>query len=139
MNKVIILGNLTKDPELNTTNSGISVCRFTLAVSRRFSNAEGERETDFIPVVVWRGQADNCAKYLKKGSKACVTGSLQVRNYEAQDGTKRYSTEVIAEEVEFISSARNASGETAAEEEKPAKKGNKIAKFEPVDDDDLPF
>ena len=136
MNKVIILGNLTRDPELNTTNSGISVCRFTLAVSRRYSNSEGEREADFIPVVVWRGQADNCAKYLKKGSKACVTGSLQVRTYDAQDGSKRYATEVVAEEVEFISSTKN--GEENVEDA-PKGKSDKVSKFVPVDDDDLPF
>ncbi len=135
MNKVIILGNLTRDPELNTTNNGISVCRFTLAVSRRYSNSEGEREADFIPVVVWRGQADNCAKYLKKGSKACVTGSLQVRTYDAQDGSKRFATEVVAEEVEFISSTKN--GEEAVID--APKEKDKVSKFVPVDDDDLPF
>lgn len=146
MNKVIILGNLTKDPELNTTNNGISVCRFTLAVSRRFSNSEGEREADFIPVIVWRGQAENCAKYLKKGSKACVTGSLQVRSYEAQDGSKRYSTEVVAEEVEFVSSKNNSSDDgdeqpqrAKSEKGSKAEKADKVSKFEPVDDDDLPF
>ena len=68
MNKVILIGNLTKDPELSTTNSGISVCRFTLAVPRRFANAEGERETDFFNITVWRAQAENCNKYLKKGN-----------------------------------------------------------------------
>lgn len=137
MNKAIILGNLTRDPELNTTNSGISVCRFTLAVSRRYSNAEGEREADFIPVVVWRGQADNCAKYLKKGSKACVVGNIQVRSYEAQDGTKRYATEVVAEEVEFVSTGRGTSNEDS---DKPAKSSDKkVADFKPVDDEDLPF
>lgn len=146
MNKVIILGNLTKDPELNTTNNGISVCRFTLAVSRRFQNSEGEREADFIPVIVWRGQAENCAKYLKKGSKACITGNLQVRSYEAQDGSKRYSTEVVAEEVEFISSRTNTSDDSdeqpqKSKSEKSGKTGkaDKVSKFEPVDDDDLPF
>ena len=72
MNKVILIGNLTKDPELTTTTSGISVCRFTLAVSRRFTNSEGERETDFINIVVWRNLADNCHKFLRKGSKAAV-------------------------------------------------------------------
>ena len=72
MNKVVLIGNLTKDPELSTTNSGVNYCRFTLAVSRRFANTNGDRDADFINIVVWRGQADNCHKYLKKGSKACV-------------------------------------------------------------------
>ena len=94
MNKVYLIGNLTKDPELSQTNSGISVCRFTLAVSRRFQNADGERETDFLNIVVWRGQADNCHKFLKKGSKCAVSGSIQSRSYDAQDGTKRYVTEI---------------------------------------------
>ena len=87
MNKVILIGNLTKDPELSTTTSGISVCRFTVAVSRRFTNSEGERETDFINIVVWRNLADNCHKFLRKGSKAAVIGNIQTRSYDAQAGT----------------------------------------------------
>ena len=101
MNKVILIGNLTQDPELTTTNNGVSVCRFTLAISRRYANAEGERETDFINVVVWRNLADNCHKFLKKGSKTAVVGNIQTRSYDATDGSKRYITEVVAEEVEF--------------------------------------
>ena len=108
MNKVILIGNLTKDPEITTTNNGVSVCRFTLAISRRFANAEGERETDFINIVVWRTLADNCHKFLKKGSKTAVVGNLQTRSYDANDGTKRYITEVVAEEVEFISTKSDA-------------------------------
>ena len=92
MNKVFLVGNLTKDPELSTTTNGISVCRFSLAVSRRYVGASGERETDFINIVVWRGQAENCHKYLKKGSKCGIVGTLQTRSYDAQDGTKRYVT-----------------------------------------------
>ena len=99
MNKVILVGNLTKDPELTTTTSGVSVCRFTIAVSRRYVGASGERETDFINIVVWRGQAENCHKYLKKGSKCGVVGTIQTRSYDAQDGSKRYVTEVVADEV----------------------------------------
>src|SRR5574344_2518074 len=102
MNKCILIGNLTKDPELTTTTRGISVCRFTLAISRRFTNSEGERETDFLNIVAWRGLADNCHKFLRKGSKAAVVGNIQTRSYDAQDGTKRYVTEVVAEEVEFV-------------------------------------
>lgn len=131
MNKVILIGNLTKDPELTTTNSGISVCRFTLAVPRRFSNAEGERETDFLNITVWRNQAENCNKYLRKGSKASVIGSLQTRSYDAQDGTKRYVTDIVAEEVEFLSSRQNG--------EEREKKDEEVAKLQPIDDDSLPF
>ena len=86
MNKVFLIGNLTKDVELTTTNSGLSVAKFTIACQRKYENAEGEREADFIPIVVWRGQADNCSKYLKKGSKCCVVGSIQTRSYENEEG-----------------------------------------------------
>lgn len=145
MNRVILIGNLTKDPELITTNSGISMCKFTLAVQRRFSTADGETTADFIPVIVWRGLADNCAKFLKKGSKAGVSGSVQTRNYEVSDGSKRYVTEVVADEVEFLSSKsfsdddyQPEKAEKATKTDKP-KKAAKIENFEPIDDDELPF
>lgn len=130
MNKAILIGNLTKDPELTTTNNGVSVCRFTLAVSRRFANAEGERETDFINIVVWRNLADNCHKFLKKGSKAAVVGNIQSRSYDANDGTKRYITEIVAEEVEFISTKSDMTSPRGEDE---------VAKLEPITDDNLPF
>jgi single-strand DNA-binding protein len=130
MNKVILIGNLTKDPELTTTNNGISVCKFAIAVSRRFVGASGERETDFLNIVVWRGQAENCHKYLKKGSKCAVVGTIQSRSYDAQDGTKRYITEIVAEEVEFLSSKNSGDISTGKEE---------ITELKPIDDDSLPF
>ena len=143
MNKVILVGNLTRDPELITTTNGVSLCRFSLAVQRRFAGQDGEREADFINIVVWRGQADNCYKYLKKGSKCGVVGSLQTRSYDAQDGTKRYSTDVVADEVEFLSTKGSSNSEESFE---PAETGSKssgksdvVNKFEPIDDDDLPF
>ena len=142
MNKVILVGNLTRDPELITTNNGISLCRFTLAVQRRFASNEGEREADFINIVVWRGQADNCYKYLKKGSKAGVVGSLQTRAYDGNDGTRKYATEVVAEEVEFLASRGAAASEEAeapAAGSKSTGKSDAITKFEPIDDDNLPF
>ena len=108
MNKVILVGNLTKDPELSTTNSGINYCRFTLAVPKRFAQS-GERDAEFINIVVWRIQADNCHKYLRKGSKAGIVGSLQTRSYDAQDGTKRYVTEVVADNVTFLGSRASGS------------------------------
>ena len=101
MNKVFLIGNLTKDPELSTTNNGVKFCKFTLAVSRNYSK-DGKRETDFLPVVVWRAQADNCARYLKKGSKAAISGSIQTRNYE-NEGRRVYVTEIAADEVQFLS------------------------------------
>ncbi len=143
MNKVILVGNLTRDPELITTNNGISLCRFSLAVQRRFAGENGEREADFINIVVWRGQADNCYKYLKKGSKAGVVGSIQTRSYDGTDGTKKYSTEVVAEEVEFLSSKGASNSEdysdAPAAGSKSTGKSDVVNKFEPIDDDNLPF
>ncbi len=136
MNKVILVGNLSKDPELSTTNGGISVCRFTVAVQRRFQNSEGERDADFLNVVVWRGQAENCHKFLKKGSKCGVVGRIQTSSYEGQDGNKRYVTEIIADEVEFLST-KSSAGDSVAEERQEAPK--KVAELEPIDDDSLPF
>ena len=112
-------------------------------MQRRFASEGGEREADFINIVVWRGQADNCYKYLKKGSKAGVVGSLQTRSYDGTDGTKKYSTEVVAEEVEFLSS-KGASNTDDYSSEVPAGskstgKSDAINKFEPIDDDNLPF
>lgn len=133
MNKVILIGNLTKDPELQTTTSGIAVCRMTVAVQRKFQNADGEREADFINVVVWRKSAENCAKYLAKGRKCAVVGTLQTRSYDAQDGSKRYVTEVIAEEVEFLSSKQSDGGQAEEPTEQPK------AELTPIDDDSLPF
>lgn len=143
MNKVILVGNLTRDPELITTTNGVSLCRFSLAVQRRFAGQDGEREADFINIVVWRAQADNCYKYLKKGSKCGVVGSLQTRSYDAQDGTKRYSTDVVAEEVEFLSTKGSSSSEESFEPvetgSKSSGKNDVVNKFEPIDDDNLPF
>lgn len=150
MNKVILIGNLTKDPELTTTTSGLSVCRFSLAVQRRFTNSEGERETDFINIVVWRNLADNCHKFLRKGSKAAVVGNIQTRSYDAQDGTKRYVTEVVAEEVEFVGAkvatdagngtdgdASSTGGSTKPEGDSKPQGGT--TKLTPIGDDSLPF
>ena len=107
MNKWTGIGNLTKDPELTMTPNGISVARFTIAVSRRFTNADGEREADFINCVAWRTNAENLTKYCHKGDKIAVVGALQTRNYEAQDGSKRYIMEIVAEEVEFITTKKS--------------------------------
>ena len=104
MNKVIITGNLTKDPEAYTTQSGIARSTFTVAVQRRFANAQGVREADFLTVIAWRQTADFCNKYLTKGRKVLVEGSIQTRSYDAQDGSKRYVTEIIADHVEALGS-----------------------------------
>ena len=104
MNKVILIGNLAADPETRTTNSGITQCTLRLAVQRRFSGADGKRETDFFTVVCWRQTAEFAARFLSKGRKVAVEGSLQTRSYDAQDGSKRYVTEAIADNVEFCDS-----------------------------------
>ena len=142
MNKAILIGNLTRDPETMTTSSGITKCNFTVAVQRRFANAQGVREADFIPVVCWRQTAELCARYLSKGRKVAVEGSIQVRSYDAQDGTKRYVTEVVADNVEFLGSRDEGSrGDYAPAAPAPAPRQAAPAAggFTEVDDDELPF
>lgn len=102
LNRVILVGRLTKDPELKYTQSGIAVCRFTLAVNRPFSNQSGDREADFINCVAWRKQAENTANFLKKGSLAGVDGRIQTSNFEGQDGKRVFMTEVVADSVQFL-------------------------------------
>ena len=121
MNKVYLIANLTKDVELSETQTGLKVARFSVAVGRKF-----ERDvTDFFNIVAWRNLGENCATFLKKGSKCAVVGTLQNRSYEANDGTKRYVTEIIADEVEFLNTKQNNESEQA--------------ELEPIEDEDLPF
>lgn len=105
MNKAILIGNLTKDPEIRTTTTGTSVAAMTVAINRRYKDADGKQLTDFIPVVAWRKLADLCGQYLSKGKKVAIVGEIQTRQYLADDGSKRYVTEVVAEEIEFLSPA----------------------------------
>ena len=135
MNKVFLIGNLTKDPELTETPSGVAVCKFSIAVSRDYTNAEGNRESDFFNIVVWRGRAENCGKYLKKGNKVAIVGSLQNRSYEDKDGVKRNVTEVIASEVEFLTP------KTASNEEEVSVRSvtRERPQLEAIDDNQLPF
>src|SRR5215813_11933631 len=102
MNRVVLVGRLTKDPDLRYTPNGVPVATFTLAVNRPFSSQSGDREADFINCVVWRKPAENVANFLKKGSLAGVDGRLQTRSYEGQDGKRVYVTEVVAESVQFL-------------------------------------
>lgn len=134
MNKVILVGNLVRDVELSTTPSGVSVAKFTVAVNRPFTNSDGERDADFIQIIVWRDLADRCAKYLAKGKKAGICGALQSRKYEDKEGVTRYVTEVVASEVEFLTPK----GSDESEHTPPKKKS--VSELQPVeDDDDLPF
>ena len=104
MNKVSLIGRLTRDPELRYTSSNLPVATFSLAVNRNFTNQSGEREADFINIVVWRKQAENVKNYLTQGSQVAIDGRLQTRTYDGEDGKKRYITEVIADNVQFLDS-----------------------------------
>jgi len=130
LNKVILIGRLTKDPELRYTPSGVAVATFILAVDRPFTNQQGERDTDFIPIKVWRKQAENCAKYIGKGSLVAVDGRIEVRSFE-QDGQRRWITEVVADNVRFLDSR----GKGAANNDPLASFGSEEVTF----DEDVPF
>jgi len=136
MNKVYLIGNLCRDPELTETNGGIAVCRFAIAVNRPYSS-DGEKLTDFFNITAWRNQATNCSKYLKKGSKVAVVGSLQNRTYEDKEGIKRFVTDIIASEVEFLSGTGNT---TPSGDNNPTQ-GKQQAKQTTLEecDDQLPF
>jgi len=129
LNRIILIGRLTKDPELRYTPNGRAVAGFTLAVDRPFKNQQGEREADFINIVVWGNQAENCANYLAKGKLAAVDGRLQIRSFEGQDGQRRWVTEVVADTVRFLSPK---SSDSAVE---PTDMGSEID----FSDDDIPF
>ena len=137
MNKVILVGNLTRDPELSETPNGVAVCRFAIAVSRDYANADGNRETDFFNITVWRARAEVCGKYLKKGNKVAVVGSLQNRTYDDKDGNKRTVTDVVASEVEFLTP--KGAQENGDEIETQVVKKSR-PQLEPIDDDGMfPF
>lgn len=147
MNRVILVGRLTKDPELRYTPNGVAVATFTLAVNRRFTNAQGEREADFINIVVWRKPAENTANFLKKGSLAGVDGRVQTRSYEGQDGKRVYVTEVLAESVQFLepkSSGTQSEGNHSIQSESQSSNKSTADPFAggtqiDISDDDLPF
>ena len=129
MNNVCLVGRLTRDPELSTTASGLSNCRFSIAVDGR-PGANGEPHTDFINIVVWRNQAENVSKYCKKGSLVGITGRIQTGSYEDQDGNTRYTTDVVAENIRFLTSKKEDSSNTQTSIE-----ADEII----LSDDDLPF
>ncbi|MBR2377717.1 MAG: single-stranded DNA-binding protein [Clostridia bacterium] len=134
MNKVYLIGNLTRDPELSETSTGVAFCRFSIAVNRAFAGVDGTREADFFNITVWRNQAENCGKYLKKGSKVAIVGSLQNRTYDDKDGNRRTVTDIVASEVEFLSTGgQRENGEIA-----PVKK-EQLQLEEVENDDNLPF
>ena len=113
MNKIILVGRLTKDPEVRSTSAGFATANFTVAVNRNFKNKDGNYDADFLPCVAFRQTADFISKFFKKGSMICLDGRVQTRNYDAQDGTKRYVTEVVVENVEFVGGKNDASSSTS--------------------------
>ena len=148
MNKVFLIGRLTRDPELRYTGSNTAVATFSLAVNRNFTNQQGEREADFFNITVWRKQAENVKNYLSQGSQVAIEGRLQTRSYDDANGQKRYVTEVIAESVEFLNTkssegVNNASTEkTDAEVLNEVVNGNSYEEFGQqigINPDDLPF
>lgn len=146
LNRVILIGRLTRDPELRYTPSGVAVTQFTLAVDRPFTNQGGEREADFLPIVTWRQLAETCANYLRKGRLTAVEGRVQVRNYENNEGKRVYVTEIIADNVRFLESNRNnTSSNNGSQERGNNSSRNSTDPFsddgKPIDisDDDLPF
>lgn len=152
INRTVLVGRLTKDPELRYTPSGVAVARFTLAVGRTFSNGNGEKETDFIQCTVWRKPAENTANFLKKGSLAGVEGRIQTGSYEGTDGKRVYTTEVVADSVQFLEPKSTGSGENKEKptENKPTPNQQNYTRVDEdpfssgngpieVSDDDLPF
>ena len=143
MNKVFLIGNLTRDPELTETSSGVSICRFAIAVNRTYSGADGERKTDFFNVTAWRGLGETVNRYAKKGNKVCVVGSIELRNYEDSQGQKRTAVDIIAQDVEFLS-PRNSDGSEGMDAPLAGTGGRSSSARKPAlqafdDDSDIPF
>lgn len=144
MNKVVLIGRLTKDPELRfTPGNGNAVATFTVAVDRRLPNKDGVREADFIPIVVWGKQAESTANYMSKGKLIGISGRIQTRSYDAKDGSKRYVTEVVAEEVQFLEwgGNRTSTGRDDFQSNSTTDMNelNMGADITPIDDGDIPF
>lgn len=141
MNKVFLIGNLTRDPELTETPSGVAVCHFSIAVNRNYSSGDGERQTDFFNCVAWRGLGETIARYTKKGKKVAITGTIQTRTYENNQGVKVPAIDIVAQDVEFLSPKDGGDGfddvppagtSTGGARKKPT--------LQPMDDDsDIPF
>ncbi len=140
MNKVILIGNLTRDPELSETAGGVPVCHFSIAVNRNYSSPDGERQTDYFNCTAWRAMAESIARYTKKGKKVCVVGSIQLRNYEDNQGVKRTAVDIIAQDVEFLSPREN--GDSFDEMDEMPRQSTQKRKpvLQAMDDDsDIPF
>ena len=142
LNKAILIGNLTRDPEVRTTGSGVAVCTFTIAVNRRFANQQGVREADFINIVAWRQTAEFITKYFKKGNMIGIEGSIQTRRYTDKNGNNRTAFEVVANNAQFVESKRDGGspmGDTVAPASFSNADVNDFADLGDATDDDLPF
>lgn len=142
MNKIVLIGNLTHDPETRSTPNGVTVCSFTIAVNRRFASQGGEKQTDFFRINAWRQLGDLCARYLTKGRKVAVIGELQARTYESKDGTTRLSLDVSADEVEFLSPKGQEDGSANYSAPRPQQShgsSQDMAGFNDISSDDIPF
>lgn len=144
MNKVFLIGNLTRDPELTETSSGIAICRFGIAVNRNYSGSDGERKTDFFNCTAWRGLGENVARYAKKGNKVAVSGSIEIRNYEDSQGVRRTGVDIVATDVEFLTPRASGTDNGGYENDSapaPATHAEKKrAALQAFDDDgDIPF
>lgn len=144
MNKVFLIGNLTRDPELTETQGGVKICRFAIAVNRNFTGADGERKTDFFNCVAWRQLGETVARYTRKGNKVCVTGTIETRSYEDSQGIKRNAVDIVAQDVEFLTPRGSSDGDYDAPASSDRGYNNNSRsqkpKLQPFDDDsDIPF
>ena len=140
MNKIHLIGNVVHTPEVRTTQSGVSVCKFSVAVKRRFKDqATGDYATDFFDVQAWRQLADNCGRFVEKGMKVAVVGAMQSRDYEGKDGAKRRAWEVMADEVEFLSRKGDGAQQTSAPAQRSVSREQENHGFTVADDEELPF
>ena len=139
MNKVFLIGNLTRDPESRETPSGVTMCRFAIAVQRPYSSQDGERQTDFFECTAWRGLGETIARYTKKGNKVAVSGSIQLRNYEDNQGVKRTAVDIIVQDCEFLTPKTNGEFDEVAEAPRASAPKKKPTLQAMDDDSDIPF
>ena len=139
MNKVFLIGNLTRDPELTETSSGISICRFGLAVKRNYAGSDGEKKTDFFNCIVWRGLAETAARYTHKGSKVAVIGSIELRDYEDSKGVKRTAVDIVVNDIEFLTPKQSDgyNDDNGHDIPRGQAKRSRLQAFD--DDSDIPF
>ena len=139
MNKVFLIGNLTRDPELRETPSGVAMCRFAIAVQRPYSSQEGERQADFFECTAWRGLGETISRYTKKGNKVAVSGSIQIRNYEDNQGVKRNAVDIIVQDCEFLTPKSSEGFDDVADAPRASAPKKKPTLQAMDDDEDMPF